>query len=1099
MSQPDAEITPIPSAPTDQPADEPLAAPVGEASVAPGAEAVALPTSEPSSASAAETSPTASATVTGDELALASAAPSTPRFSIPWLWVVRLLMVAASIVVGFIAQNIFEQARLIDPVNAPIQPWYVFAVAAVLLTAGAWRAPLLLTAVPAPLRTFIGSNPRHRPALILLAAAIVCAAISVPLFIQINSDTLDIDNISGGSVSTLVSNGAWLLFLASLALFGAALIVWESGAKGGSRVYSADPQPDQLPRWVESGVVLALFILALLLRVINLDHAPPGMWFDEAQEGVVARQITGWDSPHPVYMGGFITMGGLYFYILGLVLHFTGAQLLVLRLFPAISGALAAPLLYVLASRLFGWRVGVAASAFLAVSVWNISLSRLGMNSMSSATLDLAVLTCLVLGLRSGRIGWYGLAGMLLGLNLQIYFVARLLPLTIILLVLHKLISERTRFLRGIRLGLPAFILGLIVAFLPVGLFALQRTKDFMARLSTVSVFQANGLDPALGESIKKHLLMFNWAGDGNPRHDFASEPMLDAVVAALFVVGLGYCILRSMHWQFFLPVAWGVTALLGGILSLPGEAPQAHRTLENSITTALFAGIALGSLATALTRLPRFSALPVPEPADEARAATSPTPLIPVPTPTHGPRLRPLRWAGVVVTLLIVAIFTTQVGSANVTRYTTQSNAFSTWAEMQAPAYNEARVVRDYSSNYNVYVSSSRLGTPQQAFLVPNATPVVYPGEWAIPTADPLNQNDALVLEPSDGNDFARFTQLYPNAIFNLLRAPSSNQPLQYVALISAKDRQALGGVHLSLYATNASPQDKPLSERDVANIDQTWAQDAPPAPFKVRYTATIRINADTDANTGFSKTDLVQLYVENDPAAQITIDGFPHTAAQPLAAGLHSLVVETTINTASTHTRLMLKGADGTSSPVGPEMLFKPSLVPHGLTGYYRPGPDTSAAPTLVHVDPIISFDFHFIPMNRPYNVEWKGKLYVPTTGSYKLGMEQISTATLQIDDQTVLDNTELNTYHDQAISLTAGLHDIRVLFDDRDGSSHIYLYWTPPQQQNHSVIPAAFLWPVQASYPDPNAGGDWPTLSQADASVIDPKFEKPLPLSP
>ncbi len=1061
----------------------------------PEAELTPEPVVEPSTATDATTLPAEATTAA----TVSAATPPDLMRAIPLLWVVRLALIIAALMLGLFAQNLLDTARQDHPGydSVPTLPWYLFALGAVLLAAGAWRAPLLSTAVPAPLRQLWSNNPRRRLALILFAAAILCAIISIPLFLQINADQMELDGpLTNSTVSPLVANGAWMLFLASLAFFGAALIAWESGAKGGSRVYSADPFPDQLPHWVEFGLVATLFVVALIIRTVNLQQAPPGMWFDEAQEGVIARQITGWNSPHPVYIGGYIQTGGLYFYLVGIALSLTGPQLLTMRLFPAVAGAICVALLYILASRLFGWRAGLAASALLTVSVWNITISRLGMFTMATVALDLAVLTCLVLGLRSGRVGWYGLAGVLLGFALQIYFSARLLPIVIVLLFLHKLISERTRFLRGIRLGVPTFLIGMVLSFLPLGLFALQRPSAFMTRLSAVSVIQGNGIDTAaLGDSIKKHLLMFNWMGDSNFRHNLSGEPMLDTVVGALFVVGLGYCLIRAMHWQYFLPIAWLFASLLGGILSVSFEAPQAHRTVENSITTSLIAGVALGALATALTRRPRLSTLPVPEPMDETRALpilpASPAPVRPDPLPAS-PRLGVWRWAALVIAVALIFATTVQVGNANIARYVKQSNLYNTWQEMDALEYNAARIIHDYSASYDVYVSAPFLGVPQQIFLAPNAKALEYPGEWAIPTADPLDHNIALVLDPADGSDFARLTQLYPGATFSLLQAPNYPVPLQYVALIPAKEQQALHGVHLSIYPANAVAQSKPLSERDVDSINQTWSKDAPAPPFNVRYTATLRIAPAGDPLT----TTLNQLYLKDDPTAQITIDGYAHTTAQPLAAGLHSLVVSTTINSPNQSTVLLMRGPDGAAASVDATMLFKASLIPHGLTGYYRQGTDYNTTPDLIRLDPIISFALHHPPFLRPYSVEWKGKLYVPTTGSYKLGTEQISTSNLQIDGNVVLINNELNGYHDVTVNLSAGFHDIRLLFNDRDGSSHIYLYWTPPNQQDRSVIPSAFLWPVQATYPDPKAGGNWPTLDQADGSVIAPKYLQPLP---
>ena len=101
------------------------------------------------------------------------------------------------------------------------------------------------------------------------------------------------------------------------------------------------------------------------------------------------------------------------------------------------------PLVYLLASRLYGWRAGLVAGALLAVSSWSITFSRFGMASMAAVALDVAIVLCLVLGLRTGRFLPYAAGGVLLGLNLQGYFLARLLPIVLLLVVAHFAIRSR--------------------------------------------------------------------------------------------------------------------------------------------------------------------------------------------------------------------------------------------------------------------------------------------------------------------------------------------------------------------------------------------------------------------------------------------------------------------------------------------------------------------------------------------------------------------------------------------------------------------------------------------------------------------------------
>jgi sugar lactone lactonase YvrE len=1008
------------------------------------------------------------------------------------VWVGRLVLVATGIGLGLAGQTMLDAARQGPTILHPSSVLPLWALGAVLLALGAWSAPRLQTAVPAAARILWGTNPRRRLARGLGVAAGLAGLAGLPLFSQINNPPSDDLPVTGA-----VANGAWALYLGSLLLCGLALIVWESGARGGTPARSADPPPDQLSRWVEVAVLVGLFALGLVFRVGNLDSAPPGLWYDEAQNGIVAQGIIGLNAPHPVFITDKTQMGALYFYALGLALAVTGVKIATLRLLPALAGALMAPLLYLLGSRLYGWRAGLAAGGLITVAVWSITFSRIGLVTNISVLLDLAVLTFLVLGLRSGRLGWYGLAGLIFGLNLHIYYVARLLPLVIGLVFLHKLLSERGRFLRGIRFGVLVFAAAALIAFLPMGLFALQHTADFMGRVSDVSVFNPAIIrdDPlAFQHSLEKHLWMFNWIGDGNSRHNLAGAPMLDSLTGALFALGVGYCLLRVVRWQFFLPLAWFSVELLGGVLSLPFEAPQANRTAENMLTTVLIAGLVLGLGATALFRSRAVAALPVPEPADETRAAPAPTPDR-IALGSLPPRARLRVRAGQALAAGLVLAVVAQVGQTAYARYfERQVNAVDTWREMYAPEMNVAQVMREYGDNYDIYVAPVLTGLPPQLFLAPHRpAPQEYPGEWAIPLAEPMDRNLAFILDPPTAGDFARLTRLYPHATFNIMRAPSSPAPLQYSAFITKADVQAIHGVQARFFAPDAAPGAAPLAERTLASINQHWeaGADAPAPPFRVRYAATLRLP------TGGT----YRFHLDGDPPdSQVRVDGYDLATPRLLGAGLHTLEVETIVRAAGTATRLVMAQEGGPDSDVPPAMLFKPSVEPHGLTGYYRRGDTFDGDAATVRIDPVLSFYFHEVPLDRPYTIEWKGKLFIPQEGTYALGLEQISRSSLVIDGQQVITNPADNTYQQAQLPLSRGFHDIRVRFEDLANYSHLYLYWTPPDHER-SILPSYFLWPEMGSYPDPTAGGTWPTLADADGRVLPPGFDtqRPVPTGP
>src|SRR5205814_399869 len=151
-------------------------------------------------------------------------------------------------------------------------------------------------------------------------------------------------------------------------------------------------------------------------------------------------------------------------------------------------------------------------------------------------------------------------------------------------------------------------------------------------------------------------------------------------------------------------------------------------------------------------------------------------------------------------------------------------------------------QLLKQYEGQYTFYVSPIYKGLPPQAYLAPNVTePQDYPGEWAIPLDVLPDRPIAFIIDPPTAGDFARLTRLFPHAQFNILRAPTDPQPLQYTAFIPTSDLQAVRGVRVRLYTPDAPASATPLSELTQLAINQTWSGSNPAPPFKVRYEASL------------------------------------------------------------------------------------------------------------------------------------------------------------------------------------------------------------------------------------------------------------------
>ncbi|HUS13839.1 MAG TPA: glycosyltransferase family 39 protein, partial [Chloroflexia bacterium] len=893
--------------------------------------------------------------------------------------------------------------------------------------------------------------PRRLVFLGLLVAAALAAGGALPLFISLNT---------AAPATEPANTGAWLLWIAALLLFGAAWAVWESSTLPPAAAAPADPSADRLPRGYEWLLLAALFALGLLLRLPNLQSVPPGLWFDEAQNGIISQELLAPNAAHPVFLTGLTQMGALYFYAQAVLIWLFGPTIWPLRVLPALSGAVVAPLLYLLGARLYGWRVGLAAAGLVAVSAWNITFSRVGFASMVTVAFDVAVYVCAAQALRTGRLGYYAGAGVLLGLGLHMYYVARLVPVILLAVLLHRLLSERGQLVRSVRGGLLVFAVGALLAFMPVGLFAIQQPVAFAGRVDQVSIFnpQVNGGDPeALPRNLTKHLLMFNFVGDANGRHNLPSAPMLDDITAALFFLGLAACVLRAWRWQYFFPVAWWAASMAGGVLSVPFEAPQSHRSLEASVTTALLAGIVLGEFWQLLTR-------PATRVVLSSAARVGPV-----------GRIWPARW-GRAVSLVALVLSIAAVATITVPRYfAVQAADMSVWKDMTSGEAEAGRALRRLAGSRIVYLSPAYMGIPDVQYQAPGVTALPWPGLQALPFRGDTAQDVALILDPPSTSDLAYIARMYPHAVFDPYRTDRGDGPLLYTITIPATDIAALHGVHARLYDPGAAT---PREEQTLPGMSFSGSSTAPAV---VRLSTTLHV--DQYATYAFD-------WHATDPAApgMLLVDGYavPPGGTLPLGIGLHSVVATDTVRAGSV-SELRWGAVGAPLQPVAPLDLYDPRrLEPHGLTGVYRSGPTPDGAVGLARVDPVISFFFYEGLLNRPYNVEWTGRLYVPETGTYGLSTEQITQSHLDLDGRELISNTGPNQPMEVQVMLTAGWHDLRLRYLEAERYAHMYLYWTPPGRA-HTIIPSAFLWPQMGQYPTMPESGRWPTLAESDGVAL------------
>lgn len=287
-------------------------------------------------------------------------------------------------------------------------------------------------------------------------------------------------------------------------------------------------------------VILAgLFLLALILRLYRIETTPPGLNGDEVYNLIDALAI-GVDNL-PVFMPGNLGREAFYFYLLALSLRLFGVTVFALRLPSILLGSGAVVLCYLVGRDAFNRRVGFVGAALIAVSLWPVMLSRVGLRAISLTFMTTLTIYWLYRGMRDGRRRHWLLGGAALGLTMYTYIPSRLFPLAIAGWFLWEFWQRREQLKATSRSLLLSLLLAALI-FAPFGVYMASHPQVVNQRL----VSMTNALDraragelQALLASVGGVLKMFSIEGDEEWRYHLAHRPVFDPVTSVFFYLGL--------------------------------------------------------------------------------------------------------------------------------------------------------------------------------------------------------------------------------------------------------------------------------------------------------------------------------------------------------------------------------------------------------------------------------------------------------------------------------------------------------------------------------------------------------------------------------
>ena len=183
----------------------------------------------------------------------------------------------------------------------------------------------------------------------------------------------------------------------------------------------------RLSRRVEVGIVVAIFLLALGLRMLNLGDWTTGMHGDEGEAGMDAIGILEGNHVSPFETGWF-SQPNFYYWGIALTMKLFGTSLFGLRMFSTLVGALMVLPFYPLVKMWFGIRTAIIATLLLAFSDVAIHFSRAEFSNITTPAFLVAGFYFLFRGLRGRRTLDFILSGYAFMLSMYFYLGGRITP-----------------------------------------------------------------------------------------------------------------------------------------------------------------------------------------------------------------------------------------------------------------------------------------------------------------------------------------------------------------------------------------------------------------------------------------------------------------------------------------------------------------------------------------------------------------------------------------------------------------------------------------------------------------------------------------------
>jgi hypothetical protein len=339
-------------------------------------------------------------------------------------------------------------------------------------------------------------------------------------------------------------------------------------------------------RWPELAVLIAILMVAAVLRTWRLDSVPPGLTHDEAGHGHDAISIL--DGNRPIYETVGYGREPLYDYLVAGLMAVAGRTREVLRFSAVPLGLVTLFATYAWTRLAYDKAVALATVALQSVSFWSLSTGRQALRSsllpvlFTSAAYFYWRSVCRPGGVAaessSRQLSYWrlGISTLLIGAALYTYVPARVLWVVFPVFLAYLALAHKSAFRRVALPTLVAVSVGLLLA-VPLFVYLRQHpgAEQRLAMLDEpLQALLRGDIAPVLSRT--GHFLsgfLIPGRGDDFLAYTIPGRPIFGPWLGILFLMGIGLCLARWRQPACMFSVIWFLVGVSPSLVTGPAAA----------------------------------------------------------------------------------------------------------------------------------------------------------------------------------------------------------------------------------------------------------------------------------------------------------------------------------------------------------------------------------------------------------------------------------------------------------------------------------------------------------------------------------------------